>query len=161
MNEPRVSDEQLRVWSKRAVALASVHHALSGKDSEQERFLNLALDLRDARARITALEGERDEARAHVRNHHLEACESCAATESERDGFKAGSQDAILHFNMLEADFDALRAERDRLLAECKAWRTLDTEISTTRLGSKSRTELVNHARRLRAANEAKERDRA
>ena len=30
-------------------------------------------------------EVERDEARAHARDHHLEACVSCAATESQRD----------------------------------------------------------------------------
>lgn len=30
-------------------------------------------------------ERERDEAQAHARNHHLEACESCAAMQGERD----------------------------------------------------------------------------
>ena len=32
---------------------------------------------------IDRLREERDEARRHARDHHLEACESCAVTESE------------------------------------------------------------------------------
>ena len=128
MTEPRVSDEQLRAWSERAAALAEVHHALAGPDSKEERFLNLALDLRDARERITALESERDEARARVRNHHLEACESCAATESERD----------------------------RLLAECRAWREARDVLEREGMGS-AWTVVVVAACHLRAANEARE----
>ena len=32
---------------------------------------------------VALIEQQRDEAQAHVRNHHLEACETCAANESE------------------------------------------------------------------------------
>lgn len=87
MSEPRISDDALRA------ALAGLPPCTETL-SDLDRAL---LDLRDARARIAAL-------------------------EAERDGYRAGSKDNELHFGLLKADFDALRAEHAalvRALAEC------------------------------------------
>jgi len=112
MTEPRVSDGALDALIKslrdNCAQVVGLGHETSG--GEAERLLDALLDLRDARnerdqyeARTLAAEqgydalrAERDEARRHVRDHHLEPCESCAATESERDVLKAEHATLVL-----------------------------------------------------------------
>ena len=76
-------------WKERAVktvvrdAIEEHEAALCPEDMGCEEYIAIL------KARAEKAERERDEARALCRDHHLHACESCAATESERDELRA------------------------------------------------------------------------
>ena len=68
------------------IAVAFVAPAENGAECCPGEFRDAVVEaMKRTCERIAALEVERDEARAHVRNHHKEACETCAAIEGERD----------------------------------------------------------------------------
>lgn len=75
------------------------------------------LDLRDCRA-------ERDAAQAHVRNHHMEACETCAACESERDALKLELDDLRNGVGLpMQVEQERMRSDRLRaLLVLAREW---------------------------------------
>jgi len=82
-------------------ALAAEVGELEQRYTADERKIKMLLRDRDA------LTVRAETAEAHVRNHHLEACETCAATESERNVAEALLREAPAMPEVDEWDGDA------------------------------------------------------
>ena len=62
------------------------------RDASYRRLIEIDAALR---ARVAVLEAERDEARGHSRDHHLEPCMTCLACTAERDAAWAIADAAV------------------------------------------------------------------
>ena len=78
------------LWRKEAERAGDMLAKLDGYNTSSEIGYENAFE--HVKQKLDTALADRDEARAHVRNHHKEACETCAAIEGELEAARAALQ---------------------------------------------------------------------